>query len=204
MAKTTTETPAAVQATTEAAAVTTTPEQAEGTTVVPSAKVAETTTPVETVKVVASVAPEQYVLELPEGGRMDATDIALVETMARANGWDNARAQGVLEELDATLMEQSGQFLTETKADKTYGGDNLEESQRLAALVLDKVRPAGTKQGDKFRRLLDKGGYGNNLEVLSLLADLGKMMDEDRPGAPGPGGSVTKKDAVTALYGKQD
>jgi hypothetical protein len=204
----TTEKPAA---TTPAAATTgtapatpatpTTPDS--GTTGTTAATSTETPKPGETTPVppvATPKAPDKYVLTLPEGGRVDATDIGLVETMARANNWDNARAQAALEGLDETLVEQSSQFLTETKADKTYGGAKLEESQRLAALVLDKVRPTGTPRGDAFRRLLDKGGYGNNLEVLSFLTDLGKMMDEDTPASGGPGGSV-KKDAADVLYG---
>jgi hypothetical protein len=132
-------------------------------------------------------APETYALVAPEGGHVSAADVKDVETRARAAGWTNEQAQAVVTELDAQYARQSDRFLAETTADPTYGGAKLDETKRLAAVALDRLRAKGTPRGDAFRALLERGGYGNHLEVVALLADIGKLMDEDR-GVYGRGG----------------
>jgi hypothetical protein len=101
------------------------------------------------------------------------------------------------------LTTRAEAFRDTTKADKEYGGDKWGETERLANQVLDRVRPVGTTRGDALRRLLHKSGYGNHIEVVSFLADLGKLMAEDKPtgGAGGAGAEVTH--AADKLYGKK-
>lgn len=154
----------------------------------------------------ATGAPDKYALKLPEGAKdfLDTTDLASIEKLARSKNWTNEEAQAALEEHADALAGQSTAFRAQVEADPTYGGDKLEETQRLARTALDKIRPAGTPRGDAFRKLLVKSGYGNNLEVVSMLADLGKLMAEDQPGAGGSGGGNKggKKPAEEVLYGK--
>lgn len=140
----------------------------------------------------ADAAPDKYELKLPDGAKdwLDKTDLTTIETIARANNWTNDQAQAALEQHADALAQQSAAFRTATEADPTYGGDNLEATQKLAKAALDRIRPAGTPRGDAFRKLLVKSGYGNNLEVVSMLADLGKLMAEDQPGAGGGGGGA--------------
>lgn len=132
----------------------------------------------------ASKAPEKYDLTLPAGGRIDAQDLTAIETLARSQNWTNEEAQQRVNDHAAAIDAQSTQFLETTKADATYGGDKLPETLKHASAALDHFRPKGTAQGDAFRALLDKSGYGNHLAVVSLLADLGKAMAEDAPGSP--------------------
>lgn len=148
--------------------------------------------------------PEKYELKLPDNatGLLDDTDLKHIATVARKKGWTNEEAQAAVDEHADTLAAQSVAFRAQTEADETYGGDRLAETQRLAALALDKVRPAGTPQGDALRALLVKTGYGNKLEVVSLLADLGKLMAEDKPAAGSAAGGGAKKDPATVLYGE--
>lgn len=150
-----------------------------------------------------SKAPEKYALKVPEAGAafVDPADLTHIETIARAANWSNDDAQAALEEHVATIAAQSERYLAETKADKTYGGDKLTESQRLAKLVIDKVRPTGHERRESFQRFLGRGGAGNHIEVVAFLADLGKMMGEDSPAfSRGTGGSSTKS-AAEVLYG---
>ena len=148
----------------------------------------------------ASKPPEQYVLTVPEGGRVLARDVARIETIAKANGWTNDQAQAALDGHAAEVDALNTAMQAETMADATYGGGHWPETQKLANSVLDKLRPAGTTRGDAFRSLLVTTGYGNSLEVISFLADLGKLMAEDRPAHAAGGGGGRKSDAEV-LFG---
>jgi hypothetical protein len=141
-------------------------------------------------------APEKYELKAPEGSTVN---LAQVEAIAREYNLPNEDAQSMVEAAHAMTVKQSETWLSELKADKTYGGDKLEETQRLANAFLDKVRPAGTPRGDGLRKLMAHG-VGNNLEVAALLADLGKMMREDGSIEGAPGGGDTAKTAADKLY----
>jgi hypothetical protein len=147
-------------------------------------------------------APEKYALKLPEGAEewLDPSDLKQIETLARAKGWTNDEAQQALEDHADGLVAQSQAFRAATEADETYGGDKLVETQRLARAALDRVRPAGTPRGDALRKILQRTGYGNNVEIVSFLADLGKLMAEDQPSG-GRSGGGGEKTAVDVLYG---
>lgn len=146
--------------------------------------------------------PAKYELKVGKDAAtfIDETDLKLIEKFARDKGLNNEQAQALIDDRAGALTEQSVAFRAITEADPTYGGDNLKETQRLAKVALDKLRPEGTPRGDSFRRILTKTGYGNNLEIVSLLADLGKQMAEDSPAAEGTQGSSGKKDAASVLY----
>lgn len=146
-------------------------------------------------------APDKYELKVPEKSTLDESDVKAIETIARENGWTNEEAQSALQRHHDLLIEQSNQFLEVTKADKTYGGEHLAESQARAKAVIDLVRPASHPRAKAFRALLDKSGYGNHIEVVSFLADLGKLTAED--GVVGGGGKTGAAESVEEkLYGK--
>lgn len=149
-----------------------------------------------------SKAPEKYDLKLPDGGRIDARDLATIETVARQQGWSNEEAQQRVAAHADAIEAQSTRFLDETTADKVYGGANLEETKRLAKIALNELRPEGSARGDALRALLDKSGYGNHLEVLSLFADLGKRMAEDGGAHLTGGDASVTRDAAELIYGK--
>lgn len=136
--------------------------------------------PVETPKP-AAAAPEKYTLVVPDTAKnwIDDKDLARVSALAKANDWTNAEAQEYVEQIADGAIEASTEMLTEFKANKTYGSTNAEETQRLANLALDKLRPATHELAAATRAMLLKTGYGNNLLVISLLADMGKQMAED-------------------------
>ncbi len=136
-------------------------------------------------------APESYNLQLPEGGRVDDSDLKQIAELAKKAGWSNEDAQAAVNEHDALLKAQSDRFLAGLKADPDYGGDNLETSQKLARAVIDKIRPQGHAKREAFLRFLNRGGAGNHVEVVSFLADLGKLMQEDQ-GTGGKGAASEK------------
>lgn len=145
-------------------------------------------------------APEKYTLTLPDGGRLDQTDLDAIAKVAKAEGWSNEEAQARVLAHAAAIEAQSAHFLETTKADPVYGGAHLDESLKHASRALDTLRPKGDPRGDSFRTLLDKSGYGNHLEVVAFLADLGKLMAED--GTAGGSGGASPKHPAEILYDK--
>jgi hypothetical protein len=113
----------------------------------------------------------------------------------------NEQAQAEITERAEFMAAQSQAFYEQTADDATYGGDKLEETEKLARAALDRIRPKGTPRGDALRRMLVKTGYGNNLEIVSFLADLGKLMAEDK-GAGAVSGATPSETAAEKLYGK--
>ena len=119
----------------------------------------------------------------------------MIEQLAREHDLSNEAAQELVEQQAIILAEQATRFLTELKANKAYGGEKLAETQRLGNQALDKLRPIGGPKGDGLRQLL-KRGYGNHIEVASLLADLGKTMQEDGTNAGTTGGGDRKSQPI--------
>lgn len=128
--------------------------------------------------------PEKYALTIPDDAKVhiDDDDVKEFESMARKAGWTNDEAQAAIDEHVALTTTAAAKFLEATKADPTYGGDNLAETQRLAKLGIDLIRPTGHARREAFTRFLNKVGAGNHIEVVSFLADLGKRASEDSPG----------------------
>lgn len=123
--------------------------------------------------------PASYTLTVPDGGRVSAEDLAALEAFAREQGWTNDQAQQALDGHAEAIEAQSTRFLEATTADPIYGGEHLAETQRRAEAALERLRPKGTPRGDGLRKLLQASGYGNHIEVISLLADIGAAMAED-------------------------
>lgn len=148
-------------------------------------------------------APEEYDIKKPAGADwLDDGLVSSIEKTARAKGLTNDQLQAIVNERAEEIAAQSTAFRAAVEADPTYGGDKLAETQRLSKTAMDKLRPAGTARGDAFRKLLVNTGFGNNLEVVSLFADLGKMMSEDGHigGDGGKPASKTEGGLASTLY----
>lgn len=144
-------------------------------------------------------APAKYELTWPQGTTATAEDVTAFEGWARGKNLTNEQAQAMLEEREAQVESTLTRFKDETAADPDYGGDKLVETQRLANLAIDKVRPAGHARRDALLALLESSGYINNIEVVSFLADIGKLAAEDRTGTGG-GGGVQQVNAADGLF----
>jgi hypothetical protein len=146
-------------------------------------------------------APEKYALTVPEGEFIDQDDLTALETHARQQGWTNEVAQAALTEFGEQLRLQSERFLAASKADTEYGGEKLAKTQQLAQAVLEKFRPASHGRRAAFMSLISKSGIGNHIELLSLLADIGHAMAEDRPLKIDGGAAPTMRDPAKVFYG---
>lgn len=149
-----------------------------------------------------SKAPAKYALTLPDGGRLDEHDLTSYEALAREQGWSNEEAQARVAAHAEAIEAESARFEAATRADPVYGGQHLEETQTHVRRALDHLRPKGSPRGDAFRALLNKSGYGNNLEVVSLFADLGKRMAEDGSFGGGGGGGDEELSTAERIYGR--
>jgi hypothetical protein len=151
----------------------------------------------------AAKPPAKYELALPDGSQefLDKDDLAIVSDRAKTKGWTNDQAQEAVNELATGLRDQSAAFRAAAEADPEYGGENLLETQRFARLALEKIRPATHPRYAAITRILNKTGYGNHVEVLAMLADIGKLMAEDRPGLGNVHDGNSKKDPADVLYG---
>jgi len=125
--------------------------------------------------------PEKYTLTLPEGGPLDAADLAAFETLARTEGLTNEAAQQVLAKHSAALVARSTQFLDETRAHAEVGGDKLAAAQLQATAVVDRFLPADTPEGQRLRAVLTKEGLGSFAPFVVLMSRIGKAMQEDQP-----------------------
>jgi hypothetical protein len=147
----------------------------------------------------APKAPEKYELKMPDGGRLNAADRDYVEQVARKSNWTNEQAQAALNEQDRLVLEQSTRFRATTEADPDYGGVKLQETQQLALKVINRIRPEGHARRASFLEFINRGGAGNHIEVVSFLADLGRLMAEDGV-VGGKGGASGPVDAASKLY----
>lgn len=148
--------------------------------------------------------PEKYALTVPDAGKVyiDDADMQAFEKQARSLGWTNAEAQAALTEHVDSAQEIAAGFLETTKADPDYGGEKLAETQRLAKLGIDLLRPEGHARRPAFIRLLDKMGASNHIEIISALADLGRRASEDAPGQTSSAQLRGQKTAEQILYDK--
>lgn len=155
----------------------------------------------------ASKAPAAYDLKVPDASKplIADEDLTYLQEVARANDWTNEEAQAELTatiaRVEQRLTKQAEQFLSDTKADKEYGGAKLEESQTLARAAITRLRPEGHPRREAFLRFINQGGAGNHIEVVAFLADLGKLMAEDTSRGGGSGGGA-EKTIAEILYDK--
>jgi hypothetical protein len=160
-----------------------------------SAKKPEGETPAE--PAATTNAPEKYTLTLPD--RIDPDELGDIEAIARKLDWTNEQAQHAVDDHAAAVEARASRYLERTIADPDYGGDKIAESRKHANAALDRLRPLGTPHGDAFRALLTRSGYNNHLEVVALLADIGKLMAEDTATAFARAG-VAPKTTADILY----
>lgn len=146
-------------------------------------------------------APAKYELTIPDGGRLDESDLKYVEDAARNADMTNEEAQAWIVEQDNAVAEQAARFLAETKADKEIGGDKLEATTQLARAGIDRLFPKGDAHRDGFMKFLNRGGAGNNIHVVRALARIGKLTAEDTA-TGGRGGGGGEGDAASKLYDK--
>ena len=113
--------------------------------------------------------PEKYEFKAPEGVELDSVAADEFSALAKDLKLTADQAQGVVdiavkmqqrqaESVAATVKEWGDQ----SKADKEFGGDNLDANLAIAKKAVD------TFGSDAFKQLLSSSGLGNHPEVIRL------------------------------------
>ncbi len=150
-------------------------------------------------------APETYEeFTLPEGVQLDSALLEKVTPLFKEQGFTQAQAQSLVSlqaEMQATtaqadqdaFAQMKDDWRDQSKSDKDLGGDNFDQNVALAVTALDKF---GTPE---LRKALDDSGMGNHPEVLRFMYKVGKLTQEDSPGADNNAGAQ-QGDRLKRLY----
>jgi hypothetical protein len=147
---------------------------------------------------------DKYDFRAPEGVKLDELSTEL-SAVAKELGLPQEGAQKVFDlgvkvaqkfaknlETNTTAMQE--QWLKDTRADKEFGGDKLEENVAIA----QKARDAFASP--ELRTLLNDSKLGNHPEMIRLFFRMGKAMKEDKTVNGGESGQSTSMES--RLYGK--
>lgn len=151
----------------------------------------------------AAAAPDFTKLQVPDNGKefIDQLTIDTVVDFAKRSGWSVEDAQNAINEQALMLARADHEMLTQLKADADYGGDKLVETQKLAKQAIDLIRPEGHPRREAFLRTLSRAAAGNNIEVVSFFADLGKRIGEDSVGSQTSATRGAERAPEQVLYG---
>lgn len=135
--------------------------------------------------------------KFPEGMSVDTETLGAFSDAAKSAGLTQEQAQ-LLVDLGAKNAEKITQaawdahnakitgWAEQSKADKEFGGDNLNENLALASKAIDAFATPELKQ------LLNETGVGNHPEIIRTFVRIGKQISEDRLV---PGGSMPVGDS---------
>lgn len=154
--------------------------------------------------------PIEYDLKAPEGMQLDAEALDEFKGIAKELGLENESAQKLTDlgtKLAAkweakqveTIQAAQAEWAEQSKTDKRFGGDALQENLGIAKKALD------TFATPELKQLLDKSGLGNHPEVINAFYNVGKAISEDRfvngGKAPSNANQPLMKRAASVLYG---
>jgi len=129
----------------------------------------------------AEGAPETYEFKAPEGQEFDGEFLKVYSEAAKELNLTQDKAQGLIDKLGpviqqrqmAKISEVQQQWMTDSKADKEFGGEKLEENLGIAKGALEKF---GTPE---LKELLNTSGIGNHPEVIRFFYRAGKALVPD-------------------------
>ena len=101
---------------------------------------------------------------------------------------------GVVKAQSEAWTKTRDQWVTEIKADKDFGGSKFDETVERAQRTL---KAYGS---EKLLSFLDSTGYGDNPDIIRMLARIDKAVSEDKTVNGSPNSS--NKSAADILYGK--
>jgi hypothetical protein len=165
----------------------------------------------------APAVPETYELTPPEGfEKLDPDALAIATPVFKELGLNNEQAnklmpvagefaKKIIAERDqqflGQILEQRKGWLESAKADEEIGGAKWDESLQSSARALDRL---GFPKGSPLRVSLDESGYGNNPELIRLMARVGKAIGEDSDFVRSDANaSVRPKSDAELFYGKK-
>lgn len=127
-------------------------------------------------------APESYEFKAPEGKEFSPEVLGAFSEAAKDLDLPQEAAQKMLDKLAPAFAERQtraveaarAQWATDSRSDKEFGGDKLDENLATAKKALD------TFATPELRALLDESGLGNHPEVIRMFYRTGKAISEDR------------------------
>lgn len=144
----------------------------------------------------------------PDGVKMDAEAVVEFKSLAKELGLKQEGAQKVAEigfklaqkweaKQAEAVQKVRTEWLENSKADKEFGGDKLNENLAVAKKALDAF---GTPE---LKALLNESGLGSHPEIVRAFYRAGKAISEDRFVPSNGSTSTGSKDIAKSLYPNQ-
>ena len=141
-------------------------------------------------------APEKYEFQAPEGQTFTGDFLSAYEETARELNLSQDDAQKLIDKLSPVLEKGQiaqieavrNEWTAQSRTDKEFGGDKLDENLAVAKKSLDLH---GTPE---FKALLQNTGLGNHPEIIRFLFRVGKATSEDTFVKGGTGTQESPKD----------
>lgn len=145
-------------------------------------------------------APDKYEFQAGEGRQFDDEVIGAFSEVAKELNLSNESAQKVLDKVapvlesrrEAQVAEARAQWAADSKADKEFGGDKLQENLAVAKKARDAFATPALVE------LLDQSGLGDHPEVIRFFVKAGKAISEDN--FVGGGQGSTQPATAQKLY----
>jgi hypothetical protein len=127
-------------------------------------------------------APEKYEFKAPEGQQpFDSEVINGFSEVAKELNMPQEAAQKILDKVgpimaqrqEAMIQNARAEWSSQTKADKEFGGDKLDENLGVAKKAFQQFATP------ELTKLLDETGLGDHPEVIRLMYRAGKAISED-------------------------
>lgn len=158
----------------------------------------------------ADEVPESYDLKLPEDSQLSDDELAKISDTAKELKLTNEQAQKLVdmqadaesafqEKAETKWKQLTESWVEEVKTDKDLGGDNFEQTMKLADTAMTQFATP------EFKEALNESGYGNHPELVRVFARIGKVMAEDNPigGQANQGGERSTADVLYPNMKKQ-
>lgn len=148
-------------------------------------------------------APEAYEqFKAPEGKEYDPHVLEQFSTAAKEANLSQDAAQKLLDKVAPALQERQtqqadalkSQWLNDSKSDKEFGGEKIQENLSIAKKSLD------TFGSPELRKLLEDTGLGNHPEVIRFFYKSGKAISEDASFVGGNAPAKGGLNAAAVLY----
>ena len=145
-------------------------------------------------------APDKYEFQAGEGRQFDDEVIGAFSEVAKELNLSQESAQKVLDKVApvlesrrvAQVAEARAQWAADSKADKEFGGDKLQENLAVAKKARDAFATPALVE------LLDQSGLGDHPEVIRFFVKAGKAISEDN--FVGGGQGSTQSATAQKLY----
>lgn len=119
--------------------------------------------------------PEKYQFELPEGYVLEGERLEMVETIARTEGWSQAKAQ---EKLGEYLKLREGEREAERGLYAQMSVEEFGENFQAISDGVVRIRPEIERLRPGFTERMDATNLGNHPDVLWLISQYGEMTRE--------------------------